>query len=736
MKSVIASFIVFAPFLWGCSSTTSVDGFVDTGSVPDGGGGSAGGTTDLGGEGGVDVGGGGQAPQVCIPQEVECEGDTKLTCLSDGTDWVAQPCSSTCLDGECVDCLPTDPKKCSGLDIEACSAQGKWITISTCPYVCKEGSCTGECSPSDKRCNGLAPEVCDSSGTWVASGNPCPYVCTQGGACTGACSPKTVQCNDKMVQTCSDQGTWENTQTCPYVCIQGTCSGVCVPNQTQCNGNAVQTCNSVGQWSTGATCPFVCQLGACTGVCVPNTKQCSGTSTQTCSTNGTWATPTACPGAANADPTCSGNGVCGWSCQVGYVDCNTSPGDGCEIQLGTVSDCLSCGNTCASSTNSVGVCTAQGCGLACTGLWGDCNNNSSDGCEHDVSNDSMNCGGCGIECYGGACIAGKCQYPVERVGAGSANYLAVDSGWVYWRGSSSINKTPTTGGSATFLSTVTTGGAFATDGKEVFWSEYLPTWAVKSVSVSGGNPTTLTNSYFPSRVVTDGVYLYWQDQPGNPCYCTKPKTTKIYRMLVTGGQATVIATIPYELSLDIAIDASHIYVASHGSFVSAGGCNWQGEQCQGDYSGLVYAVPKGGTPYVLAACAPTAQEPLSCYSLRKGMNKVVVNSTHVFFEADANGLGRNLYRVSKSGGQVQLILKNFNGSPAFVANDSFVYITYSTEVRKTPVNAEAVSIVAVGQWSVQSNPALDTTHVYWGTSGFNPPGYFQYSDPSIMRAPL
>ncbi|RLB53341.1 MAG: hypothetical protein DRJ42_12275, partial [Deltaproteobacteria bacterium] len=57
-------------------------------------------------------------------------------------------------------------------------------------------------------------------------------------------------------------------------------------------------------------------------------------------------------------------------CGDGYRDCNGDAADGCEAPLGTRTDCLACGDTCAASER----CTRRGCGappvceppMACT----------------------------------------------------------------------------------------------------------------------------------------------------------------------------------------------------------------------------------------------------------------------------------------------------------------------------------------------------------------------------------
>ncbi len=155
------------------------------------------------------------------------------------------------------------------------------------------------------------------------------------------------------------------------------------------------------------------------------------------------------------------------ACAFGRADCNDDflvpGGDGCETStLFDVNNCGSCGNKCMpGETCSFGVCDCpcgsvcftsidsdinncgtcglrcpgdwraiestddfafdpahgkpicdQGmCGYACTSNWGDCDGDIGNGCEANLLEDPMNCGGCGIHCdsvEGQPCVDGRC----------------------------------------------------------------------------------------------------------------------------------------------------------------------------------------------------------------------------------------------------------------------------------------------------------------------------------------
>src|SRR5579859_928196 len=55
----------------------------------------------------------------------------------------------------------------------------------------------------------------------------------------------------------------------------------------------------------------------------------------------------------------------------------------------------------------------------------------STGCG-DVETDPHNCGRCGHDCFGGACISGGCQPVVLASGQNDSSAIALDAKNVYW----------------------------------------------------------------------------------------------------------------------------------------------------------------------------------------------------------------------------------------------------------------------------------------------------------------
>ncbi len=110
-------------------------------------------------------------------------------------------------------------------------------------------------------------------------------------------------------------------------------------------------------------------------------------------------------GTNNANPQCV-NSVCQMNCEGGWYDCNSTPGDGCEAQLGTQNNCSSCNDGCYAA-NATGECVGNECVYSCPDGWDDCNDDMADGCESDLT-ETEHCGACTSGCAG-VCQAGQCE---------------------------------------------------------------------------------------------------------------------------------------------------------------------------------------------------------------------------------------------------------------------------------------------------------------------------------------
>jgi hypothetical protein len=117
----------------------------------------------------------------------------------------------------------------------------------------------------------------------------------------------------------------------------------------------------------------------------------------------------ACPARPNATATCS-MGVCGFTCNPGFADCDGNPANGCETNLNeSPLHCGRCENACPARLNATATCSMGVCDFTCNRGFADCDRDS--GCETNTRTSNRNCGGCGNVCPTDrpVCIDGDCS---------------------------------------------------------------------------------------------------------------------------------------------------------------------------------------------------------------------------------------------------------------------------------------------------------------------------------------
>jgi hypothetical protein len=95
-------------------------------------------------------------------------------------------------------------------------------------------------------------------------------------------------------------------------------------------------------------------------------------------------------------------------CDDGLVCENDQCTPTCGDTTSSVDNCGSCGHVCTGDHVDwacvESTCVQNGCDPG----WGDCNGESSDGCEVDVTSDGLNCSRCGDPCESTVCSASQC----------------------------------------------------------------------------------------------------------------------------------------------------------------------------------------------------------------------------------------------------------------------------------------------------------------------------------------
>lgn len=274
-------------------------------------------------------------------------------------------------------------------------------------------------------CPSTAPRLCGLQCVDVLSDvnncGGCGFACPDGSTCQdGAClcPDGTTLCGNACVDTSSDNdhcGGCDTTCTDPQTCQDGEC--LCPAGTVLCGDTCVDTSTDASNCgSCGHPCSDleICHEGSCVtpSECVPEaTRSCYGgpdgtegvgmctAGTQTCQADGTWGE---CIGEVRPQTeTCNGQDD----------DCDGRVDNGFDKQ-NDPNNCGTCGHVCFTPNAEPGCRDGQCIVAACHEGWGDCDDDPANGCEHDVSSDPANCGGCGIVCGPDeVCTNGSCHQP-------------------------------------------------------------------------------------------------------------------------------------------------------------------------------------------------------------------------------------------------------------------------------------------------------------------------------------
>ncbi|MCL4751383.1 MAG: hypothetical protein KJ015_14515 [Myxococcales bacterium] len=206
----------------------------------------------------------------------------------------------------------------------------------------------------------------------------------------------------------------------------------CPPGQKSCGADCVKIDDPTTGCAQASCAPCstahaaaICVGGACeVSQCANGFEDCNADGSDGCETDlkndatscGTCGQSCALP---NAKVSCV-QGQCQSSgCVEGFADCNQDPKDGCEVNLGAdPTNCGACANACPAPTGKSAVCEAATCGVSnCAAPLADCDKDSSQSCETDLSKSTASCGFCGngcayanasAACQSGSCALGQC----------------------------------------------------------------------------------------------------------------------------------------------------------------------------------------------------------------------------------------------------------------------------------------------------------------------------------------
>src|SRR5205823_251782 len=98
-------------------------------------------------------------------------------------------------------------------------------------------------------------------------------------------------------------------------------------------------------------------------------------------------------------------------CVMGFEDCNGDPNDGCEAELDNdILNCGGCFNECPQPQHLPFRCAAGMCEPGdCDMDYADCDGDPFDGCEVSLQDDVNNCGKCGNLCVAPPHVLVTCE---------------------------------------------------------------------------------------------------------------------------------------------------------------------------------------------------------------------------------------------------------------------------------------------------------------------------------------
>jgi hypothetical protein len=236
---------------------------------------------------------------------------------------------------------------------------------------------------------------------------------------------------------------------------------------------------------------------------------------------------------AGSSPATDGGADRGATCRAGFADCNRDPADGCEVELATdTQHCGTCETSCSAAGASMNACVAGKCAPTCDTTHADCDKSGINGCEVDITT-PQNCGSCGHACSGQnttklACTDGACE-PACAAHYGDCKTPAAPAA---------------DDGCETNLTAQTSCGTCGHDCQ-----------GGKCDGSGQCEPKVLANGIvYPYRVVVDGKYAFWLDQPNGAT------GRRLMRVPVDGGGATQVSV--ESAGTGLAVDGTNVYFGS------------------------------------------------------------------------------------------------------------------------------------------------------------------------------
>jgi hypothetical protein len=320
----------------------------------------------------------------------------------------------------------------------------------------------------------------------------------------------------------------------------------------------------------------------------------------------------------------------------------------------------------ASADGDAAVSTCGGFGQAC--------------CLAYVCNSGLECTSLGNSASTCECLAGNCS-AVLLASQVRADFLAVDSSYVYWSGSSGIGRVALGGGPAQMLFGASSQG-IAVDATSVYFASAADVFSMPLTGVpDGGAPSNLgmvaagtsTPAALSVAVDSSGVYAN--------CYTTglgEPISKFPLTGLPDGGAPLVLGGGPSHLPSRIVLDSAHVYWSSTNATMAAplgGGATFQlGTVANSFYLSQPILVPlavdasyvytSDGTNIVrMPKSFGDAGAAVVIASAQPGhsVTALAVNATQLFWADETGGLTTNdfIYVVPLDGSSAPSVIASF-----------------------------------------------------------------------------
>ena len=313
----------------------------------------------------------------------------------------------------------------------------------------------------------------------------------------------------------------------------------------------------------------------------------------------------------------------------------------------------------------------------------------------DTTSSPQNCGACGHDCLGGACVLGKCQPVQLHITGNYAHHVVLSADHVFVSSfyATTWYKVPKIPGAVEWDSPVPSGLDYQTIHAGTAYIAASNDKKIFSSPVTGTLTATLfhSSSYFVHSVAVDATGVYWEE-----CGASRIRRANL------DGTNVIDAAINVDCPEQMFIDGSDIWFTTLDT-------------------GALYRIPKGVNVNA-SAITPVG-------AAGTGTLALTHDATHVYFASFDNpaDVKSNVYRVSKTGAASQTAFATNQSAVFQLAVDAthLYFVTRGTAaasytdgtVSRVPLaTPQAVEVLV----SPQTRPlgiAVDGEAIYWTEAG-------------------